>query len=133
MRPHYALPTIEDIAPDLSGAKVFSVIDAKNGFWQIKLSEESSYLTTFNTPYGRYRWLRMPFGLCSGSEEFQRRITNALTGLAGVKVIIDDIIIFGKGETYEDASKDHDLNLLNLLHRLRSENIKINPDKIKFK
>lgn len=70
MRPHYPIPTVEEMIPDLAGAKVFSVFDAKDGFWQIKLSERSSYLTTFNTPYGRYRWLRMPFGISSGSEEF---------------------------------------------------------------
>ena len=61
LRENYPLPTIEDIAYRLHGAKVFSVLDAKNGFWYVKLDEESSYLTTFHTPLGRYRWCRMPF------------------------------------------------------------------------
>ena len=69
-RPHYAMPSLDGIAPELTDAKVFSVLDAKDGFWQVELTEESSHLTTFNTPFGRYRWLRMPFGICSGSEEF---------------------------------------------------------------
>lgn len=43
--------------------KVFRVLDTKNGFWHVQLDEESSYLTTFNTLYGRYRWLKMPFGI----------------------------------------------------------------------
>jgi len=133
MRPHYALPTIDDIAPKLSKAKVFTILDAKDGFWQVKLSEKASYLTTFNTPYGRYRWLRMPFGICSGSEEFQRRMTDALSGLDGVKVIIDDIIVYGTGTDYDEAVLNHDKNILNLLNRLRQKNIKLNPDKVKFK
>lgn len=48
----YRLPTIEDILPDLSRAKVFSTFDVKNGFWHIELDDESSKLTTFNTPLG---------------------------------------------------------------------------------
>jgi hypothetical protein len=56
-----------------SKAKIFSVVDAKNGFWHVELDDESSYLTTFNTPFGRYRWLRMPFGISSAPEEYQRR------------------------------------------------------------
>ena len=49
------MPTIEEIATRLHGAKVFSVFDASNGFWQVELDKESSFLTTVNTPFGRYR------------------------------------------------------------------------------
>ena len=78
MRSHYPLPVLEDILPNLSKAKVFSVLDAKDGFWHVTLDNESSLLTTFNTPYGRYRWLRMPMGISSAPEEFQRRLDQAL-------------------------------------------------------
>ncbi|XP_062596409.1 uncharacterized protein K02A2.6-like [Saccostrea cucullata] len=61
-RSHYPLPTIEEILPNLSRAKVFSVLDARNGFWHAELDKESSMLTTFNTPFGRFRWFRMPYG-----------------------------------------------------------------------
>ena len=66
---HFPMPTIEEIATRLNGAKLFSVFDASNGFWQVELDDESSSLTTFNTPFGRYRWKRMPFGIkyCTGS------------------------------------------------------------------
>lgn len=67
-RSHYPMPTIDDVLPDLNDAKVFSTFDAKNGFWHVDMDEESSYLTTFNTPYGRYRWQRMPFGLSTAPE-----------------------------------------------------------------
>ena len=54
MRSHYPLPTIEEVTTRLSNAKVFSVLDVKTGFWQVKLTEATSYLTIFNTPFGRY-------------------------------------------------------------------------------
>ncbi len=98
-RSHYPIPTIEDILPDLKNAKIFSVLDARNGFWHVKLDKESSLLTTFNTPYGRYRWLRMPFGISSASEEFQGRQNEVVEGLHGATSIIDDILIYGECET----------------------------------
>lgn len=59
---HFPLPTIDGILPDLSKAKVFKVCDVKSGFSHVKLEEESSFLTTFSSPFGRYHWLRMPMG-----------------------------------------------------------------------
>ena len=60
-RSHYPLPVIEDILPKLAKAKVFTVVDARSGFWQIKLTEDASKLTRMATPIGRYKWLRLPF------------------------------------------------------------------------
>ena len=60
-RSHYPMPTIEEILPKLHNAKVFSVLDAADGYNQCRLDKGSSYLTTFWTPFQRYRWLRMPF------------------------------------------------------------------------
>ena len=91
-RNHHPIPTIDEIAPRLANAKVFSVVDAKDGFLQVELDEPSSYLTTFWTPYGRYRWLRMPFGISSAPEEFQRRFEECLEGLEQVEIIADDVI-----------------------------------------
>jgi len=51
----------EDIATCLYGAKLFTVLDVRSGFWHVQLDEQSSYLTMFHTPFGRYRWKRMPF------------------------------------------------------------------------
>ena len=64
------MTTIEDILPNLSNAKIFSVVDASNGYWQVEMDENSSKLTTFITPYGRYKWKRLPFGIASASEEY---------------------------------------------------------------
>ena len=108
-REHYPLPTIEEVATRLPGAKLFSVLDARNGFWHIVLDEESSFLTTFNTPYGRYRWKRMPFGISSAPEVFQRRMCEVVKG---VEVVADDIVVVGFGDTQEEATLDHDTNLV---------------------
>ena len=96
-RNHYPLPTIEDVLTELTDARCFTVLDAKNGFCHVTLDEESSYATTFGTPWGRYRWLRMPFGISPAPEEFQRRLDQSLAGLNGCKAVADDILVFGCG------------------------------------
>ena len=55
-RSHYPMKTVDEVASHLQGANTFSILDAKSGFWQLKLDEESSLLCTFNTPIGRYRF-----------------------------------------------------------------------------
>lgn len=132
-RSHYILPTIEEILPSLSKAKYFSVLDAKDGFLQVQLDDESSKLTTFWTPFGRYKWLRMPFGITSAPEEYQRRLHELLHGLSGIEVVADDILVYGCGETAEEALKDHDTNLTQLLLRAREVNLKLNEKKFKLR
>ena len=75
MREHYKLPTLDDILGQLNGAKLFTKLDVKEAYWHVRLDEASSKLTTMITPFGRYRWLRLPFGLKVSSEIFQRKIT----------------------------------------------------------
>lgn len=67
MRPHHPIRTVEEVAAEMSGATIFSVLDAKSSFWQIKLDPASSLLTTFATPFGRFKFLRMPFGINTAS------------------------------------------------------------------
>lgn len=131
-RNHFPMPTLDDVLVELADAKVFSLCDAKDGFLQIKLDEVSSDLTTFWTPYGKYKWLRMAFGLVSSSEEFQRRLSEALNGLTGITVVADDILIYGKGDNKEQAMNDHNQNLEKLLIRAREVNLKLNKDKCRF-
>ena len=132
-RNHYMTPTLEEIAPRFKNAKVFSVLDAKDGFNQVVLDEESSYLTTFWTPWGRYRWLRMPFGIKSAPEEFQRHLDTCLEGLENVAIIADDIIIFGQGDTRAEAVANHDQAFRKLMNRCREKSIKLNKKKMKLK
>ena len=92
-REHYHLPTIEEITTRLSGAKYFSTLDASSGFWQIPFDEESSMPTTFGTPFGRYRYTRMPFGIHSAQEVFHKRLHELFHDLDGVETDIDDILV----------------------------------------
>jgi len=73
----------------MSGAALFSVLDAKSSFWQIKLDHESSMLTTFSTPFGRYRFLRIPFGTSSASEVLQCSMEPLFAGYP-CAIIVDD-------------------------------------------
>ena len=132
-RNNYPLGTIDDVLPELSKARIFSVADVKNGFWHVRLDAESSKLTTFATPWGRFRWKRMPFGISPAPEEFARRLQEALEGLPGVRATADDILIWGVGEDDAEAIKDHDRNLLGLLRRCESKGVILNKAKFKLK
>ena len=109
------MPTLEEILPKLNGAKVFTTLDAKDGFYQIGLDEESSKLTTFWTPFGRYRYLRLPFGISVAPEEFECKLQEKLSDLEGTHVLRDDILVVGYGDTVEEAEKNHDENLRKVL------------------
>lgn len=125
-REHYKLPTLQDILPRLNGATMFSTCDLKHGYWHMQLDEESSTLTTMATPWGRYRWRRVPFGLNISSEVFQKRLHQALDGLIGIACVADDILVYGK------TKKEHDANLEALLQRCQCLGIRLNKDKCEF-
>ena len=103
--------SFDDMLPQISGASFFTKLDARAVFWAITLTKESSYLTTFNTPFGRYRYFRLPFGLKSSPDEFQNKIDEALEGLKGVVTIGGDILVYGC------TREEHDDNLRNVLKR----------------
>ena len=71
---HYSIPTMENVLPDLASTKVFTKVDCRNGYWQVKLEYGSAFLTTFNSPFGRYKWNRMHLGISPAGEIFQRRL-----------------------------------------------------------
>ena len=80
---------IDEEVPQLSGAKFFSVVDAKRGYWQIPLDEASSYLTTYSTLFGGYRLTWLLFGLVLSQDVFQKHLDSALEGLKGVTGVAD--------------------------------------------
>ncbi len=73
-REHYRLPVLDDVLPKLKDSKVFSKLDVREAYWHVRLDDSSSRLTTMITPFGRYMWKRLPFGLKVSSEIFQRKI-----------------------------------------------------------
>ena len=133
LRPVYPIPTIDEQLPFLTNAKVFTVVDVSEAFHNIELDYESSLLTTFQGPNGRYRYKQMPLGISSGPEEYQRRQQEFLEGLNGVINIADDICVFGCGETTEEANEDHDRNLIALLNTCRDEDLRLSEKKMQFK
>ena len=70
-REHHPIPTLEQITPNLCGSTLFSKLDAKQGYWNVKLYTSLSLITKFHTPFGRYKFLRMPFGLRMGQDILQ--------------------------------------------------------------
>ena len=132
-RPKYTIPTIEEKLSLLTNAKVFTIVDVSEAFHTIELDEESSLLTTFRGPSGRYCYTRMPFGKASGPEEYQRRQHEFLDGLQGVINIADDICVFGCGNSKEEADLDHDKNLTSLLEKCSKQDLRLSAKKLQFK
>ncbi|XP_055612508.1 uncharacterized protein K02A2.6-like [Uranotaenia lowii] len=131
-RPNLQFVTLDEILPELGKAKIFSTVDAKKGFWHVVLDEPSSKLTTFWTPFGRYRWTRLPFGIAPAPEIFQMRLQEVIQGLNGVECIADDLLVYGTGDTLEEALINHNRCLETLLNRLAEHNVKLNKSKLKL-
>lgn len=126
-REHFQLPTSSDITSKISDASIFSKLDAKDGFWHVKLDQESSLLTTFSTPFGRYKFNRLPFGLKSANEVFQKKMQQAFEGINGAEVIYDDFLIWAKND------KTHDQILREVFDRAREKGVKFNKAKCQLK
>ena len=106
MRCHDKTPTMEELSRKLSGAKFFSKLDAKkNGYSSVKLDRESQLLTNFNSPFGRYCFQRMHFGLVMSQDVFQERMDMIIGECTEALAFIDDVIILGKNK------EEHKLNL----------------------
>lgn len=125
-REHFKLPTREEIMSQFAGAKWFSKLDASSGFWQMKLDEASSKLCTFNTPEGRFRFLRLPYGILSAPEVYHKMIHMIYEHIPGVETMMDDIIVWGS------TREEHDARVREVLDLTRKSNLKLNRDKCEF-
>ena len=71
---HHKMPTVEEVAHGFTHSHYFTKLDACHGYWLIILDQESSLLTTFNSPFGRYHFLHLPFGLVCSQDIFQKKM-----------------------------------------------------------
>ena len=126
-REPYPMSTIEEIVTRMPNAKVFSVLDASSGFWQVKLDPSSAKLCTFNTPFGWYMFKRLPFGLSSSQDIFQRIMSDMFQDIDGVEVVVDDLLIWG------ETDEQHDRRLKQVLERARQRNLRLNKSKCQLR
>ncbi|CAI6369196.1 unnamed protein product [Macrosiphum euphorbiae] len=121
------IPTLSDLSSKLKNARVFSVFDLKDGFWQIKLDLESSKLCTFGTMFGTFCFNRLPFGINNAAEICQKWNMKVFGGIENVFIYLDDILVFG------DTEAQHDCALKQVLDLAMKNNIKFNKNKIQYK
>ncbi|KAL0202595.1 hypothetical protein M9458_000613, partial [Cirrhinus mrigala] len=126
-RQHYSIPTPDEVCSNLAGKSIFIILDEKDGYWQIKLDEPSSKLCTFNSPWGRYHFRRLPFGIKSASEVFQQKNCKTFGDIQGVHIIADDMIIAASSE------QEHDEILVKVMERAKAAKVRFNGEKIQFK
>ena len=126
-REHYQLPTQQEITSRLTDAKFISKLNANCGFWQMPLDEESSYLTTFNTPFGRYHFTVIPFGVVFAQEVFHKTVHKKFHDLPRCETDIDGILIWGR------TLEEHDHNLERVLNRVTDINMTLSKDKCQFR
>lgn len=121
----HPMASVDENLAKIRGSRLFSKLDANSGFWQIPLAEESRLLTSFVTPFGRYCFNRLPFGISSAPEVFQRTMSSVLEGLDGVICHMDDTLIHGT------TQEEHDTRVRKALERIQQAGITLN-DKCEF-
>ena len=117
MRP---LPSFQEPLSLVNWTPIYS------GFWQIPLAKESRQLTTFITPFGCYAFNKLPFGISSAPEHYQKRMSQILEGLEGVVCLVDDILVVGCDQQH------HDARLFEVLGRIHQAGVTLNSDKCFF-
>ena len=119
--------TLDNILPQLSEAKTISMGNATSGYWQVPLDLASRLLMAFSTPYGKFRWLRLLFGLKIASDVFQERLDRVLALVLNIIGIADDIIVYGENEI------EHDASFITLCETASANGLKLNAKKLQFK
>ena len=125
-RERHILPSVEQTLAQIGTAKYFSKLDANSGYWQVELHPNSRKLTTFITPFGRFYFNCLPFGITSAPEHFQRRMTEILGDISGVVCLVDDILVTGR------TQDEHNSRLTEVLTRLKKAKVTLGLSKCKF-
>ena len=129
IRPRHSAKLVDDILHRLNGAKYFTVVDSTSSFFNHKLDEESSKLTIFGMPFGRYRYLGMPMGASLSSDVYQYKVDGHLEHIRNCVTIADDIIIFG----FSPDGTDHDMTVRQVMNKAKEVSMRFNPSKCQFK
>ena len=115
-----------EVLNSITKSKYFSTLDAFKGYWQVPLTERSKALTTFITPWGRYRFLRNTMGYISAGDEFNQRMDKALCDVSNIGKVVDDIIV------YDANFSEHVQRLRDILFRCRASGITLSQKKFQF-
>lgn len=124
---YFVIPTLDDLSSKLANKEYFTVLDLKEGFWQVELEEASSRICAFSTPFGCYRFLRLPYGINVSCEVFQRFNNKYFGDIEGVHIYVDDILIAAK------TLEEHDSILEKVIQRAKEINVRFNPDKLQYR
>ena len=124
---HHKTPTVEEVACEFAHSCYFTKLDAHHGYWSIVLDQKSSLLTTFNSPFRRYCFLHLLFGLVCSQDIFQKKMDQILEECQGCIGITDDITVHGRTKV------EHDANLWNLMHVAHKYGLVFNPQKTHVK
>ena len=123
IRERFPIPRIQDLLRQLSGAKMFSTLDLRKAYWQVRLSEESREITSFMAAGKVYQFKRLPFGLASAPEAYQRVMSIVCEGLSGVLNYFDDVVVYGS------TPEEHWENLRAILNTLQASGLRLNAKK----
>ena len=119
--------TFQDVTSSIRKVTKVSKIDTNSGFWTLPMDDQSQLLTTFNTPWGRYCFIKMPFGLNQAQYFFQYYMDTHFQDInSTTDVIADDVMIHGKSDD------QHNRHLLQVLNKCREIGLKLDPDKCEF-
>jgi hypothetical protein len=127
LRKPYPIPNIGDLLAKLEGFTFATAIDLNMGYYNIRLTPDASSLCTIVTPWGKYKYLRLPMGVSCAPDIFQDRINDLLGDLEFVRAYLDDLLVLTKG-SFEDHLKDLEV----VLQRLRDAGLKCNAPKCSF-
>ena len=116
------VPSVDENLAKVGDSKTFSKLDANSGFWHITLDDESKLLTTLVSPFGRFCFNRLPSGISSAPEVFQRTMSKILEGLEGTLCQMDDVLIHGVDQS------EHDGRVRAVLHRLQEAELTLNDE-----